>query len=143
MTISKRVWAAMLTACVILYVLRMAGLLPAGVIADHASNVYLTGVAFLLICYRLLVTRGFTRRSLALALLPFALLNVVVELVLDSSLFEGAGLEIGAFNTADPLDMVAGLLGLVLIAAVVLISARETAARTASDRERGGQREHG
>ena len=73
-----------------------------------------------------LVRSGLTRRGLLLGLLPFALLNVVVELFLDSSVLEKAGIPVGRFNTADPLDLVSGLLALLVVAVVVLLTARPT-----------------
>ena len=124
MTISKKAYVCLFAVFVVLYVLRMSGLLRPALVADHASNFYLTGALVLIVGYVPLVRNGFTRRGLLLGLLPFALLNVVVELFLDSRVLEKAGIPVGRFNTADPLDLVGGVLALVVVAVVVLVSAR-------------------
>ena len=129
MTISKKAYVGLFAVFVVLYVLRMSGLLHPALVADHASNFYLTGALVLIVGYVPLVRNGFTRRGLLLGLLPFALLNVVVELILDSRVLEEAGLPVGRFNTADPLDLVGGLLALVVVAVVVLVSARSRGER--------------
>jgi hypothetical protein len=122
-TITKKTYLGLLALFAVLYVLRMSGLLRPAFVADHASNFYLTGALVLIVGYVPLVRSGFTRRRLLLGLLPFALLNVVVELFLDSRVLEKAGVPVGRFNTADPLDLVGGLLALVVVAVVVLITA--------------------
>ena len=129
MTITKKVYVGLFAVFAVLYVLRMSGLLRPALVADHASNFYLTGALVLIVGYVPLVRNGFTRRGLLLGLLPFALLNVVVELILDSRVLEEAGLPVGRFNTADPLDLVGGLLALVVVAVVVLVSARSRGER--------------
>ena len=129
MTSSKKAYVCLFAVFVVLYVLRMSGLLRPALVADHASNFYLTGALVLIVGYVPLVRNGFTRRGLLLGLLPFALLNVVVELILDSRVLEEAGLPVGRFNTADPLDLVGGLLALVVVAVVVLVSARSPGER--------------
>ena len=129
MTISKKAYVGLSAVFAVLYVLRMSGLLRPALVADHASNFYLGGARVLIVGYVPLVRNGFTRRGLLLGLLPFALLNVVVELILDSRVLEEAGLPVGRFNTADPLDLVGGLLALVVVAVVVLVSARSRGER--------------
>ena len=123
-TITKKTYIRLFAMFVILYVLRMSSLLRPALVADHASNFYLTGALVLIVGYVPLVRSGFTRRRLLLGLLPFALLNLVVELFLDSRVLEKAGIPVGRFNTADPLDLVGGLLALVVVAVVVLLTAR-------------------
>lgn len=115
----RRTYWILLAVFITAYLARITSIpLPDG-ISNHLSNFALTGGVFMASSYVLLVRRGFSVRSLLLWMLPLAVANIVVELFLDSATLKSRGLDVGAFNAADPLDMAAGLLALAVIAAVV------------------------
>lgn len=123
---SVRTWGGMLAVYLVAYLLGLYRLLPP-FIGAHASNFALTGAVFLGVAYRPLCRSGTTWPRLALLMVPFALVNVVVELFLSSDVLSVGSLDVGAFNTTDPVDLVAGLVALALIAATVWIANRPPA----------------
>lgn len=119
----KRIYIALLAVFLVIYVLGLYDLLLPRVLDDHASNFSLTGAVFVLVTYRPLTRDGTTWSRLGLLFAVFALLNAVVELFVSSDRLRVAGVDVGAFNTTDPLDLLAGLLALVVIAATILMAA--------------------
>jgi hypothetical protein len=117
-TISPRAYWSLLAVFIAAYLVRITGAPLPDVIASHISNFALTGALVMGAGYVLFRKRGYTTRRLLLELAPFAALNIIIELFVDSDLFRFLGVDIGNFNTADPWDIAGGLLALALIAVV-------------------------
>lgn len=112
---NKKLFYLLLGLFTALFLLRANALLLPGILAAHISNFAITGGIYLLSDYPQLLKKGFTRKSLLLAMLPFALVNVVMELFVRVDTIRLGTMHIDNFNTPDPVDMVFGFAALLVI----------------------------
>ena len=116
----RAIFPALLVAFAAAYVWRMSGVADVEPVTDHLSNFYLSGAALTLAA----TPRGFVdptvrRRVLTIALV-LVVVNVLAEVLLGiGNLDETVNRSIAGVNTSDPLDGVAGVLGVAIIVALL------------------------
>lgn len=112
-------YGVLLALFVAAYLWKLSGRLPVEPISSHVSNFAITGAVLTLLCTpRAFSDPGGRRRALLLCAL-FAAVNLVVEILMGIGGFDRVVNRLtDGFNTADPLDGVAGLaaVGVVLAA---------------------------
>ncbi len=96
----------------------------------HASNFGITGISLLLALRIPLTKNGYTNKLLKTEAIIGIIINIVVETVLDiGDIPLPGGITYTHFNTADPLDMLAGIMAVVLVVAIVKLNSKHLSDR--------------
>jgi hypothetical protein len=117
---NKKLYWLLFAFFIATFIVRATNVMPRGFFYQHISNFSITGVLFLDLTRKLLLKKGFSRKQLLIRALPFALLNVIIELFIrvDTLRLPG-GVNFVEFNTPDPIDMVFGILAVLLVLALM------------------------
>lgn len=117
---NRKAYLILLTLFITCFLLRVNEIPLPGILMSHISNFAITGGLFMLSSDSLLLNKPFSRKRLLLELLPFAILNIVIELFVRVDTIRIGIVEFVNFNTPDVIDMVFGLLSLVLVYFVII-----------------------
>jgi hypothetical protein len=114
----KKLHLAMLAGFLSCFALRLVDAPAPDIVISHISNFGITGALFMLAGFFLL-RKPFTKRQLIIWLLPFALLNIVGEILIGAGTMQLGVARVSNFNTSDLLDVLFGIAALVLIYFVI------------------------
>ena len=114
------IFPMLLVSFAALYAWRISGVLPVEPVTAHLSNLYLTGVALVVVSGpRAFVDGAGTTRALAAAL-ALVVLNLGLEVVVPAlGIEDDVNEAMGDVNTSDPLDAVFGLVAVDLVLALL------------------------
>ncbi len=127
---NKFVYYYLLSGFVICYILKVLDFPLPTIIYNHISNFAILGGLFLLVNYDLFFKKQYTKKKLALTMLPFALFNVFLEIFVRVDVIRVSFVEFVNFNTPDTVDAVFGILALILIYFVVINHSVHVKSRT-------------
>jgi hypothetical protein len=115
--------------------------LPIPYVTSHISNFAITGGVYMIGAHELLSRKPMSQQKFLLSLLPYAIINIVMELFVRVDTLRIDIVSFTNFNTPDPIDAVFGLAALALIWWVMMRYGFETAAArpTAPTRQRGAR----
>jgi hypothetical protein len=117
---NKKLYFTLLLIFFCCYLVRRQGLPAPAFISDHITNFAITGMLFLIASDTIIFGKPFSKRRLALELLPFGILNVILELFIRADTIKIGMVSFVNFNTPDPFDLAFGMIAVVVLYLVIL-----------------------